>query len=92
MSDESRKAALEKLHNIFFECGHPTTCVNRPTFLIIDALKALNTLQRRERFDSDVYPQNVVQVDSGGLGRVADFILHELHYVVRAGLLVVCRS
>jgi hypothetical protein len=24
MSEESRTAALEKLHNIFFECGHPT--------------------------------------------------------------------
>jgi predicted metalloendopeptidase len=24
MSDDSRKAALEKLHNIFFECGHQT--------------------------------------------------------------------
>jgi len=25
MSEEARVAALEKLHNIFFECGHPTT-------------------------------------------------------------------
>jgi hypothetical protein len=25
MTEESRAAAQEKLHNIFFECGHPTT-------------------------------------------------------------------
>ena len=25
MSEEARVAALDKLHNIFFECGHPTT-------------------------------------------------------------------
>ncbi len=27
MSEESRTAALEKLHNIFFECGHPVRAV-----------------------------------------------------------------
>lgn len=29
MSDESRSAALDKLHNIFFECGHPVILLLR---------------------------------------------------------------